>query len=85
MTGLTRRQKLDDPLLEVTELNVVTRADDTGLVDAEIVSSVSNVSRIVSIHTGRSIAPQSCHCGGHRPLRILQCNLPRRSVSVARV
>ena len=30
---LTRWQELDDPLLEITELDVVTWADDTGLVD----------------------------------------------------
>ena len=33
VTELTRWQKLDDPLLEITELHVVTRADDTGLVE----------------------------------------------------
>lgn len=31
---LTRWQELDNPLLHVTELNVVARADDTGLVEA---------------------------------------------------
>jgi hypothetical protein len=33
---LTRRKELDDPLLDVTELDVVTGADDTGLVDASV-------------------------------------------------
>ena len=31
---LTRRQKLDNPLLQVAELNVVSGRDDTGLVEA---------------------------------------------------
>jgi len=34
VTELTRWKELDNPLLEVTELNVVARADDTGLVEA---------------------------------------------------
>lgn len=33
-TELTRGEQLDNPLLEVTELNVVTGVDDTGLVQA---------------------------------------------------
>ena len=33
---LTRWQKLNNPFLEVTELNVVAGADDTSLVDAAI-------------------------------------------------
>lgn len=33
---LTRWQELDDPLLKITELDVVAGADDTGLVDASI-------------------------------------------------
>jgi hypothetical protein len=33
VTELTRREKLDDPLLEVAKLHVVTRADDTSLVE----------------------------------------------------
>jgi hypothetical protein len=33
---LTRRKKLDDPLLEITELDVVAGTDDTGLVDAAV-------------------------------------------------
>lgn len=32
-TELTRGKELDDPLLDVTELDVVTGRDDTGLVD----------------------------------------------------
>ena len=36
VTELTRRQKLDDPLLEVNELDVVPGADDTGLVQAAV-------------------------------------------------
>jgi hypothetical protein len=32
---LTRWEQLDDPLLEVTELDVVAGGDDTGLVDPE--------------------------------------------------
>lgn len=35
---LTRGKKADDPLLEVTKLHVVARADDTGLVEAAHVS-----------------------------------------------
>ena len=35
---LTRRQELDNPLLEVTQLHVVTRADDAGLVQARKLS-----------------------------------------------
>ena len=38
---LTRWQELDDPLLEVFQLDVVAGADDAGLVDA-----VSNVSEL---------------------------------------
>jgi len=34
VTELTRREKLHNPLLEVGELDVVARGDDTGLVDA---------------------------------------------------
>jgi hypothetical protein len=30
---LTRGHELDDPLLEITELDVVARGDDTGFVD----------------------------------------------------
>lgn len=33
---LTRRQQLDNPLLQVPELNVVTRGDDTSLVETAI-------------------------------------------------
>jgi hypothetical protein len=33
VTELTRWKELDDPFLEVTELDVVAGADDTGLVD----------------------------------------------------
>jgi hypothetical protein len=36
VTELTRREQLDNPLLEVTELNVVARADNTGLVQAVV-------------------------------------------------
>lgn len=35
VTELTGRKKSDDPLLHVTELDVVARADDTSLVEAE--------------------------------------------------
>lgn len=34
VTELTRRQQLDDPLLQVAELDVVAGRDDTSLVDA---------------------------------------------------
>jgi len=33
---LSRWQKLDDPFLKVTEANVVTRRDDTGLVQSAV-------------------------------------------------
>lgn len=33
---LTRRKELDNPLLEVAELDVVAWADDTGLVEAAV-------------------------------------------------
>lgn len=36
VTELTGRKELDDPLLEVTELDVVAGGDDTGLVDAAV-------------------------------------------------
>ena len=36
VTELTRGKQLDDPLLEVTELDVVAGRDDTGLVDAAV-------------------------------------------------
>jgi hypothetical protein len=36
VTKLTRGQQLDDPLLHVAELDVVTGRDDTGLVDAAV-------------------------------------------------
>ena len=36
---LTRWQQLDDPLLEVTELDVVAGRDDTGLVDPMMILS----------------------------------------------
>ena len=35
-TELTRGKKLNDPLLKITELDVVAGADDTGLVDSGI-------------------------------------------------
>jgi hypothetical protein len=38
---LTRWQQLDDPLLEVTELDVVAGRDDTGLVDPVITLSAA--------------------------------------------
>ncbi len=33
---LSRRQQLDNPLLEISELDVVTRRDDTSLVEAAV-------------------------------------------------
>lgn len=39
VTELTRGQELDDPLLEVAELDVVAGADDAGLVQAVTVIS----------------------------------------------
>lgn len=36
VTELTRRKELDNPLLEVAELDVVAGRDDTGLVDAAV-------------------------------------------------
>ena len=33
---LTRRQQLDDPLLEITDADVVAGGDDTGLVQAAV-------------------------------------------------
>lgn len=36
VSELTRRQKLDNPLLEITELNVVARRDDTSLVETAV-------------------------------------------------
>lgn len=36
VTELTRRQQLDNPFLEVAQLNVVARADDAGLVNAAV-------------------------------------------------
>lgn len=35
VTELTGRKELDNPLLEITETDVVTRGDDTGLVETE--------------------------------------------------
>ena len=35
VTELTRRQELDNPLLEIAELDVVAGGDDTGLVDLQ--------------------------------------------------
>jgi hypothetical protein len=36
MTELTRRQKVDDPLLQVRELDVIAWRDDTTLVEAAV-------------------------------------------------
>ena len=36
VSELTRGKKLDDPLLKITELDVVAGADNTGLVDASV-------------------------------------------------
>jgi hypothetical protein len=36
VTELTRRKELDDPLLDIAELDVVAGRDDTGLVDAAV-------------------------------------------------
>lgn len=33
---LSRRQQLDNPFLEVAEANVVTRRDDTGLIESAL-------------------------------------------------
>jgi hypothetical protein len=35
VTELTRRQELDNPLLEIAELDIVTGGDDTRLVDLQ--------------------------------------------------
>jgi hypothetical protein len=35
-TELTGRKELDDPLLDIAELDVVAGGDDTGLVDAAV-------------------------------------------------
>ena len=54
VTELTRGQKLDNPLLEITKLDVVARVDDTGLVEAAtIVSTCTTRSRVIMILTGR--------------------------------
>ena len=36
VTELTRGEELDDPLLNIAELDVVAGRDDTGLVDAAV-------------------------------------------------
>jgi nitrogen regulatory protein PII len=36
VTELTRRKQLDNPLLEITELDVVAGVDDTGLVETAV-------------------------------------------------
>ena len=36
VTELTRWQQLDNPLLKITKLNVVTRRDDTSLVESAV-------------------------------------------------
>ena len=36
VTELTRGEQLDDPLLHIAELDVVTGGDDTGLVDTAV-------------------------------------------------
>ena len=36
VTELTRGEELDDPLLNIAELDVVAGGDDTGLVDAAV-------------------------------------------------
>ena len=41
VTELTRGKELGDPLLHVTELDVVARANDAGLVEAEKTLAVS--------------------------------------------
>lgn len=40
VSELTRGEELDNPLLEVTELNIVTGGDDTSLVEAVFVVSI---------------------------------------------
>lgn len=42
-TELTRGEQLDNPLLEVTELNVVTGVDDTSLVQAVFLSELAQL------------------------------------------
>ena len=42
---LTRWQQLDDPLLEITELDVVAGGDDTGLVDPVMTLSAAATDR----------------------------------------
>lgn len=49
VSELTRREQLDDPLLEITELDVVAGVDDTSLVDLCIVSRVRVEER--GVHT----------------------------------
>ena len=46
---LTRWQKLDDPFLEITELNIVAGADDTSFVNA------SPTKLAYSLHVGKSV------------------------------
>jgi nitrogen regulatory protein PII len=48
---LTRGKQLDNPLLQVTELDVVARADDTSLVEA-IVAAISYGSNISQTKKG---------------------------------
>lgn len=57
---LTRREELDDPLLHVAQLDVVTRADDTSLVEAGAESVVqrqcSDVSYIPAVQLDDDLA-----------------------------
>ena len=54
VTELTRGQKLDDPLLEIAELDVVARVDDTGLVEAvKNISRALETNKTTEILTGR--------------------------------
>ena len=46
---LSRWQKLDDPFLKVTEANVVTRRDDTGLVQSAVWLDISSL-HAISLH-----------------------------------
>jgi hypothetical protein len=80
VSELTRWQKLDDPLLEIGDLYVVSWADDTGLVETmHCVSNLTVFSMCLSQLTGRSIEQRSFRCGGHRPPRILRCSLKTKN------
>ena len=68
---LTRRQQLDNPLLEISKLNVVAGRDDTGLVETSVelddnlaIAMVVNFLEFANVACNESVSRNSKECCG---------------------